>query len=326
MPETMVDIYEAAPPTLDHVVGQQRVVRQLRIALEAHFADRADSSNGQIPALGHSLLVGPPGLGKSLIANIIAKELGGQLHEELAQNITSPSHLQGLLLLAEAGDCVFLDESHELHPMAQTALYRTLEERRLHLASGPDGGRQPIRLPPFTFIAASTDEWQLAKPLRDRFKLVLRLEHYSEDELEQLLAQRVRRLGWNISDTAVHGIAERGRGTPRLALRLLESARRTARAEGASDITVDHFKCMCEVEGIDELGLDPLEQKYLLILKEAQGEPVRLNVIATRLGLHRKTIETIIEADLIRLGLISKNDTGRMLTRCGIEHLAMEGN
>jgi len=307
-------IIEAGPPTLNHVIGQQRAVRQLRTALDAHFNDRM-SGNSQ--ALPHLLFVGPPGVGKSLLSQIIARELGSTLHEELAQNLSSPSQLHGLLMMANEGDVIFLDETHELKPVVMTSLYRALEERKLFLG----GERHSIFLPSITVIGATTDEWQLSKPLRDRFKITLRLEHYSSVELEHLVSQRAKRLGWPIDEDAVNAIAFRGRGTPRLAIRLLEATHRTARADNADSITPVHVDRMCDIEGIDTMGLDSTEQKYLHLVREAQG-PVRLNVLATQLGLPRRTIEGVIESELIRLGLVTKSEEGRMLTGIGAAHVA----
>lgn len=306
----------AAPPTLDHVIGQKRAVQQLRVALDAYFNDRATTT--EETAFPHVLLVGPAGVGKSLLSQITAAELASKLHEELAQNIVSPGHLHGLMMLAEPGDVVFVDEIHELPPVAQTTLYRCLEERRLFLG----GDRKSISLPPFTFIGATTDQWALAKPLLDRFKLILHLTHYTEAEMAELVTQRAKRLGWPIGEEAIKGIAVRGRGVPRIAIRLLESARRTARAEGETTITDRHLSRMCETDGIDSLGLDCLERRYLELLREAQG-PLRLNIIATHLGLPRRTIERVIESELIRLGLATKCEDGRMLTAAGAKHLSM---
>jgi Holliday junction DNA helicase RuvB len=315
------DIPDGGPPTLNHVIGQPRAVQQIRTAIEAVINDRAATpAGGTSPALPHVLLVGPAGVGKSTLAGIIARELGGGCHEELAQNILSPASVQGLMMLADSFDVVFVDEIHELHPLAQTTLYRCLEERRLFLPSGPRSERQTIMLPPFTFVGATTDEWRLSKPLRDRFKIVIRLEHYSEAELTQLLAQRAARLGWSVEDAAVREIAAKGRGTPRMAIRHLEAARRVSRAEAADAVTIEHVRRMCEIEGVDPMGLDPLEQRYLRLLA-ASATPVRLNVLATTLGLPRRTIESVIEAELLRLGLIAKDSDGRMLTAQGREHL-----
>jgi len=320
MAEARFDIAEGSPPTLDHIIGNARAIRQIKTALEAHFNDRSTVNvNAEPPSFPHAILSGSCGLGKSLLAGIIARELGGELHEELAQNLSSPAHLHGLLMLAEPGDCIFIDELHELPPISQTTLYRAIEERKLFLPTR-SGERQNISLPPFTLIAATTDEWALSKPLRDRFKLNLRLEHYSTDELAKLLHQRTQRLGWSVSAEAIRGIAERGRGTPRLAMRLLEAARRMTRALDETEISADNLKLTCNIEQIDKLGLDILEQNYLKLLREANGA-VRLNILATQLGLPTRTIERIIEQDLIRLGLVTKDDSGRILTIKGKQHI-----
>jgi len=310
------EITDPSPPTLNHVIGQRQVVQQLRVALDAFYNDRSACANQEL-ALCHILLCGPPGTGKSLLSQIIARELASDVHEELAQNILTPGHLQGLLMLAETGDVVFVDEIHELPPIAQTTLYRCLEERRLFLG----GDRKNITLPPFTFIAATTDQWALSKPLRDRFKIILHLSHYSQNEIGEIVSQRAKRLRWNMTDDAVVALAVRGRGTPRIAIRLLEAVRRTARAEGTEVITLDHVKRMCDVESYDALGLDALERRYLQLLREAQG-PLRLNIIATHMGLPRRTIEGVIESELIRLGMITKAEDGRMLTGAGAKHLS----
>ena len=198
-----------------------------------------------------------------------------------------------------------------------------MEERRLFLPAGPRGERNAVTLPPFTFIGATTDEYRLSKPLRDRFKIVVRLEHYSEAELVQLLGQRVRRLGWAVEEAAIAALATKGRGTPRIAIRLLEASRRVSRADGSNAITAAHVARMMEIEGVDSLGLDSLEQRYLQILR-ASSSPVRLNILATMLGMPRRTIEVVIESDLLRLGLIMKDDDGRSLTPQGREHGAAD--
>jgi len=316
------DLQTGAPSDLNHVIGQRRAVQQLSTAIEAIINDRAATvPSGEAPALGHLLLVGPPGLGKSLLAGIIGRELGSNCHEELAQNILSPAHFQGLMMLADPFDVVFLDEIHELDPVVQTTLYRCLEERRLFLPTPHTGERNAITLPPFTFVGATTDEHRLSRPLRDRFKQIVRLTYYATEELSLLLTQRSRRLGWHVEPAAIADIATKGRGTPRIAIRLLEAARRVCRAAGATTITLDHVRRMMEIDGVDSLGLDDLEQRYLLLLS-GSASPVRLNVLATMLGLNRRTLETVIESDLLRLGLIRKSDEGRTLTPQGREHLA----
>jgi Holliday junction DNA helicase RuvB len=321
MSEAAQDISQGSPPTLDHVIGQKRAIQQLKTAIEANINDRAATGGGEAPALPHILMVGPPGVGKSMLSQIVAREVGSRLHEELAQNVLSPAHLQGLMMLADPYDVVFMDEIHELATVAQTTLYRCLEERRLFLPSGSKGQTHSIVLPPFTFIGATTDEWRLAAPLRHRFKIVIRLQQYSEIELGQLLAQRARRLGWQVEEAATHELAVKGRGTPRVAIRLMDATRRVARAEGADAISARHVARMREIEGVDCLGLDVVEQKYLQILA-GSSSPVRLNVLSTMLALPRRTVESVIESELLRLGLVSKEEQGRILTSKGREHLA----
>ena len=316
---TANNIADGAPPTLDNIVGQRRAVRQLKTAIEAVFNDRALAKNDENPSLGHILLVGPPGVGKSMLAQMIAKELGVNAYEEMAQNLWGISNIQGFLMMPDAGDVVFVDELHELPPIVQTTLYRALEEQKLFFAAGKNGDHKVVRLPRFSFVAATTDQWSLAAPLRDRFSLIIHLEHYSPEELTQILHQRTTRCGWDIKDDTLVALGKMGMGTPRLALRLLESARRVARAEASEQITDEHVHKMREIDGIDLLGLDPVEQRYLFYLVR-HSTPVRLNVIATQLGLPRQTLESIIEPKLIRLGLLGKDSQGRYLTPNGRQH------
>lgn len=308
----------AAPPTLDHVIGQKRAVKQLKTALEAYFNDRSLSPTTQ--SMPHILLTGPAGVGKSLLAGVISREIASNCHEELTQNILTPPQLQGLMMLLDPEDVLFVDEIHELQPQVQTTLLRAMEERKIFLPALGNRKAHALSLPPFTMVGASTDEWALSKPLRDRFKIVLRLTHYSYNEISQLLKQRASRLGWQLDNDVFLQIARRSRGTPRLAIRLLESCQRTSRAANADVITSKHFEDTCHIEGIDSLGLDQLEQQYLAILNEAR-DAVRLNILTMRIGLPRKTIDSVIEPELIRLGLITKNDKGRLLTEKGHQHL-----
>jgi Holliday junction DNA helicase RuvB len=303
-------------PTLNHVVGQSRAVAVLRTAIDAYFHDRQKAKEEE--AFPHLLMTGPAGIGKTLLSEIVAREVACNLHTELAQNIKTPEHVHGALMMLEPGDILFCDELHELPPTAQVTLYRALEERKLFL-----GKRHVVTLPSFCLIGATTDEHSLTRSMRERFRIHLRLTHYSDDEMFLLIQQRAKRLGWTIEDAAMRQLATRSRGTPRLAVRLLESAKRQASADGNDFITAAHVERMCAIEDIDHLGLDAVEQRYLAILREGEG-PVRLNVIATQMGLPRQSIE-LLEADFIRLGLILKTEKGRMLTAKGIEHLATTG-
>jgi len=227
--------------------------------------------------------------------------------------------MQGLLMMLEPEHILLVDEIHELSETVQVTLYRAIEERKLFLG----GNRKPVTLPPFTLIGATTDEYLLTPSMRDRFKILLRLQHYSHDEMAMLIDQRAKRLGWEIDAVSVTHLAARSRGVPRLAVRLLESAKRVASSKGLDRIEPTHVEEMLTIEGIDSLGFDPVEQRYLMLLKESQG-PVRLNVLATHLGLPKQTIE-MFERDFIRLGLITKGDKGRALTPKGVEHVNRHG-
>ena len=298
-------------PTLNHVVGQARAVAVLRTAIDSYFYER--SKVGDQQAFPHTLLTGPSGTGKTLLSETISRELCVTLHSELSQNLRTPESVHGLLMMLEPGDCLFLDEIHELKH--QVTLYRALEERKLFL-----GKRHVVTLPPFCLIGATTHEFYLHRSMLQRFAIHARLDHYSDDEMFQLLRQRAKRLGWIIEDDAVRQLAVKSRGVPRLGVRILESTKRTASADGTDTLTVTHVETMCRLEQIDSLGLDAVEQRYLNILRDGDG-PVRLNMIATHLGLPRRSVE-VFEEDIIRLGLITKSDKGRMLTPKGIEHLA----
>ena len=217
-----------------------------------------------------------------------------------------------------------IDEAHELKKEYQTGLYLAMDKRTLVVQSG--AGSPPYNLPlaDFTLLLSTTDEYCLLQPLRDRMKLLLRFDFYTPEELTTVLFQRAKGLAWDVEETAFPMIAARSRGTPRLALRLLQSARRVCRSQGEQTITVNHLECACDLEQIDGLGLGPTEQKYIRIL--AAG-PTRLNVIASTLGLPTRTVSQVTEAFLLRAGLVAKDDQGRrQLTALGREHVQMVSN
>jgi Holliday junction DNA helicase RuvB len=304
-------------PTLNHVIGQSGAVSVLRTAIDSYFYDRTKAS--EEPAFPHLLVTGPAGTGKTLLSEIVAREIACNLHTELAQNIRTPEHVHGSLMMLEPGDILFLDEIHELPPKAQVTLYRALEERKLFL-----GKKHVVDLPSFCLIGATTDEHLLTRSCRERFKIHCRLTHYSDEETFLLIQQRARRLGWTVEDDALRQLASKSRGTPRLAVRLLDAAKRQASAAATDLITTTQVEEMCRTLQIDSLGLDAVENQYLNILRESES-PVRLNVIAMQMSLPRQSIE-MFEADFIRLGLIMKSDKGRMLTPKGIEHLATKAS
>jgi Holliday junction DNA helicase RuvB len=307
------EINDVKPSSIRHIVGQTSVVKQVTVALDAAFADarRFDSA----------LLVGPPGVGKSALAAVIAAEMASDFHEVLGQSIKTPADLNALLLAAKDKAIIHIDECHELKREYQTALYLAMDKQTLVVQSG--AGTAPYNLPlaDFTLLLSTTDEYCLLQPLRDRMKLLLRFDFYTPEELTTVLLQRAKGLGWDVEETAFPLIAHRARGTPRLALRLLQSARRVCRSKGGQTITLKHLETACELEAIDGLGLGPTEQKYLRIV--AAG-PTRLNVIASTLGLPTRTVSQVTEAFLIRAGLVAKDDQGRrQLTQQGREHVQM---
>lgn len=309
-----LDINEARPSSIRHLIGQPSVAEQIMVAL-----DSAQQDNRKFD---HALLVGPPGMGKTAASQIIAAEMQTDFLEVLGQSLQSVGDLNALLLQATDRAVVFIDESHELDKSLQTALYLALDQRRVLLNGGRKGGT-PVAIPlqDFTLLLASTDEFQLLQPLRDRMRLTLRFRCYEQVDLEKIARMRAASLGWEVDVAVFSMIAQRSRGTPRLALRLLQAARRVSRAEAGEVITVANLERACKLEGIDHLGLGPTEQDYLRILLEG---PTRLNMLSSRLGLPTRTVADVTEPFLIRAGLVVKDDQGRrQLTAQGRDHIPL---
>ncbi len=299
-------------PTINHVIGQQDAVRRFRVALEASWNDSQ--------RLPHMLFVGGPGLGKTMLAHIAAKELGVQPHERLAQVVNSMGALNGLLLQAEDKEIVFLDEIHELLPAVQTLLYRAMEGQQISLRTREEK-TLTMPLKNFTVIGATTDEFRLLRPLNDRFKVVLPFTTYDEESLEKIILQRTQLSGITIDPQVAVEVAKRAKGTPRLAIRLLESCHRYARSLGDNEVTLRHFNETVALDGIDELGLGPNEQRLIRFLSDRRGEPIRLHTLEAAVGIHRRTIQDVIEPFLIRKGLIERTPQGRVITEAGLRHV-----
>jgi Holliday junction DNA helicase RuvB len=304
------DIHDVKPSSLRHLIGNDHVRQQVEVALNACFEDQIRFPD--------TLLIGPPGLGKSSWAQVIAGELASTIHETIGQSVSGPAELNALLLIAKDGEIVHIDEVHELPTEQQTALFICLDQRKLVVPMSK-GGATSIPLADFSLLLSTTDPHKVLAPMRDRMRMVLELDYLNEADLAEIVRQRSHSLGWNVDDDVPKEIAKRGRGTPRIALRILQSARRLTRSEGQSVITLDHLRRSCELDRIDSKGLTSQEQRYLEMLSDGDS---RLNVLASRLGMNIRTVSETIEPFLLRLQFLVKNSGGlRTLTTLGHEHV-----
>jgi len=302
---------EFRPNSLSHLIGQDHVREVVSTALDFAFQE-------QVP-FPHALMLGPPGVGKTALARIISDETASGFHELLGSAVASPAEFFAVLMRAADLDVVFIDEIHLLDPSHQHTLLIAIDERKIFLPNSNGGAPQAITLSDFTLVGATTDEHRLIRPLVDRFKLLLRFNYYSTEELAEIVRTRAKGLGWQIQSDVSVPISERSKGVPRLAIRLLQSCWRVCRAAGEHVINRRHLERACVLEQIDTAGLDATEQAYLRCLSDG---PLRLNMLASMLGLPAKTVSSVTESFLIRSGLITKDKNGlRMLTGKGMEHI-----
>lgn len=309
-----MDLSAAEPDSIYQMIGQTTVRNQVVTLVDAAQQD-ARLVDSPI------LMVGPGGCGKTQTARCIASMVcATDFRTVLASSLRTPADLAACLLELPAGAVLFLDEAAGLSDSVQLALYLAIDLRKVFVKRS---GRSPlgIDIEPHVLMLATTHEFQLNDSMRQRCRAVLRFTHYSAAELEQIAKHRAVALGWSVEDEVFRAAGVRGRGTPRLVLRLLNASQRTARSEGSGTITVDHFRKTCVLEAVDAKGLDVNEQQYLKILANAPA-PLRVNVIASKMGLPRKTVADVIEGDfLLRSGLIEKlEDSRRGLTEEGRHH------
>jgi holliday junction DNA helicase RuvB len=292
------EVNSVRPTSLNHLVGNQAVIRQVRVALDASQQDAV-----KFPS---ALLLGGAGQGKSTLASVIAQEMASPFHEVLGQNIQKPSDLTALLLKATDRSVVHIDEAHELKKEIMTLLYTCLDQSVLKVPGG--GAVESIPLADFTLLLSTTDEYALLPPLVSRMKLSLHLEYYTETDLQRIVSTRARELGWRLDEAILPLIAQRSRSTARRSLNILQSSRRVCRSEGEDFITMEHFTKATQIDGIDSAGLEKRDRTYLRLLLE---KPMKVNVLSSSLGTPIKTLTTHIEPPLIRLGWVTKDEQGR---------------
>ena len=304
------------PQNLDEYVGQSQVVANLRVAIEAA------RSRGE--ALDHVLFFGPPGVGKTSLAHVIAAELGVSLKATSGPVIERAGDLAAILTALEAREILFVDEIHRLDAKIEEILYPALEDCALDLIIGTGPGARTMRIPlkPFTLVAATTRAGLLTGPLRGRFGIVHRLDFYTPDELEFIVARSARILGVHLDPDGARVLAQRSRGTPRIANRLLRRVRDYAQVRADGVITADVAHAALAMLDIDERGFDETDRRLLLtIIDKFGGGPVGLGTLAAAISEDADAIEEIFEPYLLQIGFLDRTQRGRVVTRHAYEHL-----
>jgi Holliday junction DNA helicase RuvB len=307
------------PKTLEDFVGQQKGRENLAIFIEA-AKKRGD-------ALDHVLLAGPPGLGKTTLAQIVARELGTGFRSTSGPVITKAGDLAALLTNLEPHDVLFIDEIHRLSPAVEEVLYPAMEDFELDLiiGDGPAARSVKIDLPPFTLVGATTRSGLLTTPLRDRFGIPIYLGFYTHEELEFIIRRNAALMGLEMSDDGAQEIASRARGTPRVAGRLLRRVRDFANVEEVDRITATLADGALQRLEVDKRGLDGLDRRYLTVVAEKFiGGPVGIETLAAALGEPRDALEDIVEPFLIQLGFVNRTPRGRVLMPAAFEHLGLD--
>ncbi len=306
------------PKTLDEFVGQKAARENLRIFIAA--------ARHRGEALDHVLFFGPPGLGKTTLAQIVAREMGVGFRATSGPVIAKSGDLAALLTNLEDGDVLFIDEIHRLAPAVEEILYPAMEDRALDLmiGEGPSARSVRIDLPRFTLVGATTRQGLLTTPLRDRFGIPVRLHFYTVDELEKVVARAASLLALAIAPDGAVEVARRSRGTPRIAGRLLRRVRDFANVAGEAVVTAKIADAALNRLEVDALGLDAMDRRYLTMIADIyRGGPVGVETLAAGLSEPRDTIEEVIEPFLIQLGLVARTARGRCLNAGGWKHLGL---
>lgn len=299
------------PSSLDEFVGQERTTSNLRVAI--------DATRARSEPLDHVLLSGPPGLGKTSLARLLARELDTDLHSTSGPALVAPKDLVGILTNLKRGDVLFIDEIHRVPKVVEEYLYAAMEDFTIDftLETGPNARILDLKLEQFTLVGATTREGLLSAPFRGRFGLSERLTPYTNEELARIVKRSAGLLSIEISDEARDLIAERSRGTPRITNRFLRRARDLAQVAGANHVELDMAAAALERLGVDAHGLEEMDRRILHCLSRNQGTPLGLKTIAATIGESEDTIEEVFEPHLLRCGFLQKTGRGRMLTEAG---------